>query len=131
MSGTESTVEVESGHGQTDATHNAEQQQGNVDANQTQQVRESNRTQGLEDSATGNPNRGESSTNGKRAHSDGVGGEIVHEDDEPIIKKSRYDDFVVKKIIREEDEGKWTLPESLALHFVTHTKTHISDLDMK
>ena len=75
--------------------------------------------------AARSPNREDGSR--KRTHSDDG-----DHDNESLAKRVKPDDaFVVKQLIREEDEGKWALPESLATHFVTYTKTHINDQDMK
>ena len=49
-----------------------------------------------------------------------------------MVKKAHSDDaFEVKQLVREKDEGKWALHDSLAAHFVHHTKSHITDVDMK
>ena len=92
------------------------QQEGDDD-----QVRDSNRDQDL---PARSPKRGAGT---KRTHSED------ERDLEPDVKKPRSDDhdFEVKKLIREEDEGKWSLPASLVSHFVAHTKVHITDLDMR
>ena len=86
-------------------------------------VRDPNRDQ--DPNASRSPNRDEGGR--KRTHSEG-------DDDgsDPTPKRVKSDDpFATKKIIKEEDEGKWTLPESLADHFISHTKTHIADKDMR
>ena len=86
-------------------------------------VRGANRDQDRDPARS--PNREDGTR--KRTHSD----DRDH-DDGSLTKRVKPDDaFVVKQLIREEDEGKWALPESLAAHFVTYTKTHINDQDMK
>ena len=51
-------------------------------------------------------------------------------DDEPPVKKSRFN-LEEEHVPREEDEGKWTLPEELAEFFAGYTKKHYTDKDMK
>ena len=87
------------------------------------EVRDPNRDQDLEAART--PNRDDGGR--KRVHSvDGLN------EGDSVPKRARDDDdFNVKKLIKEEDEGKWALPESLATHFVSHTKFHISDQNTK
>ena len=92
------------------------------------ETREPNRDQGPQD--TENPIRGEGTDGNTSRKRERLPDD--REEEEPAAKKICAEDaFVVKQLCREEDEGKWTLHDSLAAHFVHHTKTHITDVDMK
>ena len=49
------------------------------------------------------------------------------DDGEPAAKKPGFD---LPEIPREEDKGKWILPEDLAAYFASNTKRHTTDKDM-
>ena len=49
------------------------------------------------------------------------------DDGEPDAKKPGYD---LPEIPREEDKGKWILPEDLDAYFASNTKKHTTDKDM-
>ena len=55
---------------------------------------------------------------------------IEESDEKPPIKKSRFN-LEEKHVPREEDEGKWALPEELAEFFAGYTKKQYTDKYMK
>ena len=98
------------------------------------QTRESNRIQGLgsndpeETQVVVEPQN--DGANGSRSPNKRERTSSSSKDDEETNPEEKSG-FGLRKLIRTADQNKWSMEEELAQHFISHTKLHIPDADMK